>query len=261
MPAPYLRPWFAPKTGCEVTARSLSTHLVSTWRRAATRLNAIATTAGNHEVILSSEAPLSSAPMPPKQGGSAQYIVGIVLLLGLSAALLWYRMSSSEEGSKPEPKPAATASSEGASGTPVAEFAPPPPPDEEEEKEAANEPTPKDKASVAGKGKARAAGPSPCGKCGSGISTAALNSAVRRQAGMARGCYNRALKRGGAQGSMTVSVSVGSSGAICGVSVVADSVNNGGIRACVVGKFRSASYPKPKEGCVTVNVPISFKMK
>jgi hypothetical protein len=58
-----------------------------------------------------------------------------------------------------------------------------------------------------------------------------------------------------------VSLSVGADGGVCSAAVTQDSLNSPGVSACVVSKFRARSYPKPKEGCVVVNVPINFKMK
>jgi len=100
-----------------------------------------------------------------------------------------------------------------------------------------------------------------CQACGSGVSNGALNSAIRGRAGTAQGCYQRALRDGGSEGTVTVAVSVGSDGSVCGASVVSDTVNNPSIASCVVGKFRGTNYPKPTEGCVTVQVPITFKVK
>jgi TonB family protein len=100
-----------------------------------------------------------------------------------------------------------------------------------------------------------------CNACGSGVSNGALNAAIRSRAGTAQGCYQRALRDGGSEGTVTVAVSVGSDGSVCGASVVSDTVNNPSIASCVVGKFRGTNYPKPNEGCVTVQVPITFKVK
>ncbi|MEQ9322282.1 MAG: AgmX/PglI C-terminal domain-containing protein, partial [Polyangiaceae bacterium] len=101
----------------------------------------------------------------------------------------------------------------------------------------------------------------PCGACGTGVSSGALNRAVSSTAGLARGCYQRALRTGGAEGSLMVSVSVGPAGNLCGARITSDSVGNPAISQCVLAKFQSRSYPKPQSGCVVVNVPISFKMK
>ena len=50
--------------------------------------------------------------------------------------------------------------------------------------------------------------------------------AVSSTAGLARGCYQRALRTGGAEGRITVSVSVGADGSLCGARIASDSVGN-----------------------------------
>jgi hypothetical protein len=60
---------------------------------------------------------------------------------------------------------------------------------------------------------------------------------------------------------MTVSVQVGSSGAVCGASIANDSVNSGEISSCVLGRFRGRTFPPPESGCVVVNIPIAFTIK
>ena len=79
-------------------------------------------------------------------------------------------------------------------------------------------------------------------------------------AGSAQGCYNRALRTSAASGTLTVSVTVGTGGASCGVSIVSDTVGNSEISSCVLGRFQGQSWPAPDEGCVTLNVPITFKI-
>jgi hypothetical protein len=84
-----------------------------------------------------------------------------------------------------------------------------------------------------------------------------VNGAARS----AQGCYNRALRTSEASGRMVVRVQVGSTGAICGASIVEDSVHSSDIASCVLGRFRGKSFPPPKSGCVVVNVPINFTIK
>jgi hypothetical protein len=77
----------------------------------------------------------------------------------------------------------------------------------------------------------------------------------------ARTCYNRALKTSEVSGSITVSVQVGSTGAVCGASVTKDTVGSAEIASCVLGSFRGKSFPAPQSGCVVVNIPIRFEIK
>jgi ethanolamine ammonia-lyase large subunit len=60
---------------------------------------------------------------------------------------------------------------------------------------------------------------------------------------------------------VTVAVSIGADGSVCGVNAVSDTLNNPAITSCVISKFRSGSFPKPQQGCVVVQVPISFKSR
>jgi hypothetical protein len=60
---------------------------------------------------------------------------------------------------------------------------------------------------------------------------------------------------------MSVSVQVGSNGAVCGASITKDTVGSGEISSCVLGKFRGRSFPAPQSGCVVVNIPIKFEIQ
>jgi TonB family protein len=133
--------------------------------------------------------------------------------------------------------------------------APPPPPKEEDlvEEDAGKDAGPSKKVASAGGGGS-------CAKCGEGKISPALSSAIRNAAGSAQGCYRRALRQSAASGSMTVSVQVGSSGNVCGASIVNDTVGSPEISSCVLGRFRGSSFPPPEQGCVVVNVPINFKL-
>ena len=202
--------------------------------------------------------PPSSAAIAGKQS-STPYIVGMVVLAGAIAALLYMRCGN--DGEQPvttntaAPKPTQTAQAN------LPEVAPPPPPEEEEDAGVDAEPEPK----ATGEPVAAANGPAPgggaCANCGKGQSSSALESAIRSTAGLAYGCYRRALRAGAAEGSLNVSLSVGSTGALCGASITSDTVGDPQISQCVLQKFQSRSYPKPQSGCVVVNVPINFKAK
>ena len=176
----------------------------------------------------------------------------ILLMLGGSMA----ECDSGASKAPTAPSASVSASAE-TKPEPAAEpdFAPPPPPEPEEEPE--KKPT-----AVAKGGAAKPAGGSgPCSACGKGVASAALSSAVSRSASLARGCYQRALRGGDAQGALTVSVRIGSHGGVCGASIVGDTLRNPGISQCVLSKFRGQTFPKPEKGCVIVNIPFAFKMK
>ncbi len=216
--------------------------------------------------------PASSSPPAdvPTSSSNTPYILGILLFGGGIVALLYTRCS--EETVAPKPTAAQQAPTTKPSGAPVnadlPEFAPPPPPEEDAGPDAAasaSAPAPKGTGApvkVASADGKPAAGPTgACSKCGSGKASSALVSAVRGTAGTAQGCHNRALREGGAQGRMNVSVSVGSNGSVCGASITSDSVGNPALSSCVLSKFRGRSYPKPESGCVVINVPLNFTMK
>jgi TonB family protein len=134
--------------------------------------------------------------------------------------------------------------------------APPPPPKEED-----LPPEDAGPGDAGGKKVASGGGGGSCAKCGEGKPSAALNSAVRNAAGSAQGCYRRALRQSAAAGSMTVSVQVGSTGNVCGASIVNDTVGSPEISNCVLNRFRGTNFPPPEQGCVIVNVPINFKLQ
>lgn len=185
----------------------------------------------------------------PEKSGAGMYLLFAVLLLGGAAALYFVTRKD-----PPPPPPPVVESALPA--PPVMDApAPPPPPSAEEivEADAGTDAGPKKIATGGGGGS--------CSKCGEGKPSAALQSAIRNAAGAAQGCYRRALRQTAASGSMTVSVQVGSTGNVCGASIVNDSVGSSEISNCVLSRFRGQSFPPPEQGCVVVNVPISFKLQ
>ena len=194
--------------------------------------------------------PPSSSAIPGKSGGSGPYIAGVVVLGALIIGLIWWKTKSSDG---PPPAPSVTVQAPPTNTVQTLD-APPPPPKIEELDAGA------DGGRVASAG--TGGGKGPCGpKCGDGKSSSALESALRSTAGSAQGCYNRALRTSEVSGSMTVSVQVGSNGAVCNASIVNDSVHSNEISSCVLGRFRGRSFPAPQSGCVVVNIPINFTIK
>ena len=184
----------------------------------------------------------------PEKSGAGMYLLFALLLLGGAAGLYFITRKA------PPPPPPIVETDK--PPPPVMDApAPPPPPSAEEvvEVDAGTDAGPKKVASSGGGGS--------CAKCGEGKPSAALNSAIRNAAGAAQGCYRRALRQTAASGSMTVSVQVGSTGNVCGASIVNDSVGSSEISNCVLGRFRGQNFPPPEQGCVVVNVPISFKLQ
>jgi TonB family protein len=200
---------------------------------------------------LATSKPPPSSKEPPKSG-AGMYVAGVLVLAAAMAGLFMYKsgddtpkeqvQTTLQESAAPPPPP------------PPA-FAPPPPPEIEEEEDAGapDKPT--------GVGRPGGKGPGLCSNCGSGKSSAALNSALRATAGSAKGCYNRALRTSAVSGTMTVSVQVGPNGTVCGASIANDSVGSSEIASCVTGRFAGKQFPPPESGCVVVNIPISFELK
>lgn len=187
----------------------------------------------------------------PQSGGNTPYIAGVVLLGALIGGLVWWK---SKDPAPPTPPPAPPVAATEPPPIHMNAAPPPPPPIVEEEPDAGAD-------AAASKTAVKGAGPGPCsGKC-VGESSPALNAALRTTAQSAQSCYNRALRGGEVSGSMTVSVQVGSNGAVCSASIGNDSVRSSEISSCVLGRFRGRSFPAPQSGCVVVNIPISFAIK
>lgn len=203
--------------------------------------------------------PDSNIPGVPSGPSSLPYVIGILVFAAAGVGLLvWKNKSATPPPSAPEKVVATATATATAEAAPQFAHAPPPPPPPEEEPDAgaAKSAAPKS----TGAGTAAPAGLGPCTKCDAGKSSGALNSALSGTASTAQGCYNRALRSGGEiSGSVTVSVQVGQSGQVCSASIVNDTLHSGEVTSCVLGKFRGKSFPPPQSGCVTVNIPISFK--
>ncbi len=206
-----------------------------------------------------SESPIDEKPAGAPSGGGGIYIVGIVILAGLGAGLFFWKRSNTPAAPVTQQSAAVSAKPKEPEAPQLA-YAPPPPPAEEEVVDAGSDAGP-----VAAKGTAAPAGTGgalgPCGCQVKGDGTPALQSALTGRAQSAKGCYNRALRNGEVSGSMTVSVQIGPSGAVCGASISNDSVHSGEISQCVLSRFRGQSFPPPSGGCLTANIPISFTIK
>lgn len=198
--------------------------------------------------------PPPSSAIPGKSGGSAPYVIGILILAMLTGTLLWWRTKDPP----PAPKPPATATAQQANTQPVPIHAPPPPPPIEEDAGVVED---GGTGKVAATGKPGVPGPGTCDKCGEGEGSSALDSALRSTAQSAQGCYIRALRKSEVSGSLTVNVQVGSNGQVCGVAIGADTVQSNEVSSCVRGRFQGKSFPPPKKGCVIRAIPISFSIK
>jgi len=192
----------------------------------------------------------SAASVPKKN--NAPLIVVLLLLIGGGA---WFALS---KGKKGDPGPDTTPVVATATATeqqPAIAAPPPPPPPPPEETAPEPEATEKKPTGKILSGKGQGACDSPC----EGEATAALRAALRQRGGSARGCYDSALRQNAAlRGKLTVGVRVSPSGSVCSASVVADSMGSPAVNACVLKRFRGASFPAPTGGCVDAQVPLNF---
>lgn len=198
----------------------------------------------------------SETPKVPKKSGAGLWLFAGGLLLGAGA---WVVLGRSAPGEEQAPEPLASASIP-VETTRKPEHAPPPPPPPPDTAAAEAEPTgTAAKASVKAKAVAKPTGcSSPC----SGKSHAALESALSGRGQQARSCYTTALRSDeGLQGKLTVRLRVGADGRACSAEIADDSLGSAPLNACILSRFRGASYPLPRGGCVDVAVPLKFVAK
>jgi len=82
---------------------------------------------------------------------------------------------------------------------------------------------------------------------------------VRARHASLRLCYESALlRRPSLQGTMTVRFVVGAAGSVLSASEVGPGLSDAPMSSCVLGAFRSLTFPKPKAGIAVVNYPIVF---
>lgn len=190
--------------------------------------------------------PRPSLPPIPTHRGIGIWIAAIVVMLLAIVGLLYFRFGRSGP-ELPKPAPTAAASTD----TPVFETAPPPPPPAEPDSGKADA-TPAKKAASGGG----------CSAACEGQVTPALQGSLRSVALGAQACYERALRQNTTlSGRLVVAVKVRANGGSCGASMVQDALGDVSVSACVLQKFRSATFAPPVGGCVDVQVPISFKPK
>lgn len=189
----------------------------------------------------------SLVPKPPGSGGGGRWLLVVAgVMVAAVVGLLVFKSSGDPDApseqaptSAPPPKPA-----------PVTAEPPPPPPPPEAEPEP--EPT-KPQARPAPKNTGCS------GEC-QGDVTPEITRILTGKARQARSCYNRALAQNSAlSGSLMVAVRIGPRGEVCSSSVVNDTLGDSSVPRCVLQRFRTGSFPKPRGGCVDVQVPINFK--
>lgn len=158
------------------------------------------------------------------------------------------------KGSGDEVTPAATTElpKPSAAPKPVLTDSVPPPPEED----------PAEETPDAGPTKKVAAGGGPCSGTCTGTPSSATSGDLRGLSGVARGCYERALRNNSMlQGKMTIAVRVDPSGRICSASISGDSLGAPDVSACVLAAFRGKRVAPPTGGCADSTMTLNFQAK
>jgi hypothetical protein len=191
-------------------------------------------------------------PPLPKSGGSTPFVIAAIVMLLLMGGLIYWKVGGSgEEPKAQKPTPAASITQAAALEEPPP---PPPPPDEEADAGKATEKTIVKKTGGGGGGG--------CNAVCEVEASSQLQAALRAKAGLARGCYERALRQNSMlQGRLRVGVKIGPAGNVCAANVVSNELGDPGVASCVIQMFRSGSFPAPGKGCVDAQVPLNFQPK
>lgn len=192
----------------------------------------------------------TSLPPPTKNSQGPLVIGSVLVLLTIGGVVVWRTMTGEQSADTPEPTPVVATN-------PSPLPAPPPPPPEATEDTTttaeAPSPTPKATALVPPRFDTGCSG-----TC-SGSADSTLRAALRQRGGAAKGCYDKALRsKPTLQGKLMVALRLSPNGSVCSASVVSDSLGDASVSNCIMQNFRSASYPKPKGGCVDVQVPLNL---
>lgn len=185
--------------------------------------------------------------VPPKGNGNLAYVGMAIFMLLLTGVLLWMK-STKREASAAPPQASVTRPVKTIRNAPP----PPPPPPEMEEVEGA--------APDAATGRAilQARKDACAGPC-RGEVTSALQSQLAQRGQQSRGCYERALRNNSRlTGTVMVALRLDATGKVCSVSLASDTVRDVSVSECVVRRFETMVYSRPKGGCLDVQVPIRF---
>lgn len=206
----------------------------------------------------------SLPPSPPTHSSNGLLIGGaLVALLAVGGGVFF----ATRGGEEPQPTTVAATAAAVVSTPARSPAPPPPPPPPPPEEEVTTAPVATSASNtpgkVAGSGGTSAPqenkGPAGCSGGCTGSADATLRDALRLRGASAKGCYNKALRSNATlRGKMTVAVRVNPSGSACSASAASDSLGDPSVTSCILQKFRSGSYPKPKGGCVDVQVPLNF---
>lgn len=197
----------------------------------------------------------SDSLMPRKKSGGAGFVVAAVVMLCASGGLIYWKLSHKAQPNAPVVESVRSVAQ--APKPEVFDEPPPPPPPPVVPTKDAGEPEKKATASRVGSG-----GFGCSGEC-TGTATGPLTGALQGRAGQSRGCYERALRNNSTlQGRLVMSVTVGPEGQVCNAGIAENTLGDPAVATCVLQMFRGGgTLPRPKGGCVNVNVPISFVPK
>lgn len=196
---------------------------------------------------MASQAPPPSSPAGVPSSGGAKYIVIAVVLLGLIAGGVVWKLSQKPEPSSPivvvdagPPQPIVSG------GRNLDDDIPLPAPVEDA--------GPEKKVVIT-----QVSNACDAKRC-TGTAGPELENALGFRAKQAHRCYDNALAQDPTlRGKVTVAVRVGSNGQVCSANVASNDMGSSVVASCVAGYFRGASFPAPKGGgCVDVNIPINF---
>jgi len=169
-------------------------------------------------------------------------------MLLLMGGLIYWKIGGDTPKPNPTPPPVAATTAK-----PLLDEPPPPPPPPEEVKDAGAD-TKQVKRVVASTGGGCS------GEC-KGEAPASLRSILAGRGAQARRCYERALMQNSMlQGRMQISVRISPTGSVCSANLTQNELDPG-IGNCVLGIFRSSTFPAPTGGCVDANVPLRFEPK
>lgn len=103
-------------------------------------------------------------------------------------------------------------------------------------------------------------GPRECAAvCGQGEAGAPLLANLSERATFAGGCYDEVVKDGKSTGKMVVNLVITEEGSVCRAALAEDTTGSADLGRCVMSRLSSGTYPVPAQGCVVINVPLSFR--
>lgn len=199
----------------------------------------------------------TAPPSPPTNSGKPLIALIIAMLVVGGGIAFWKIGGSSDELSDAEASVEAPPTEE----EDEVQAAPPPPPPPPPKETAEPEPEATAKKTAVASGK-KFSGSGGCNSPCNGKADSQFSATLRQRAGLARTCYNQGLRQNAnLEGRMNVRVRVAPSGQLCSATATDNSLGDASVTSCILQKFRSGSWPKPRGGCVEGQVPLNFVTK